>query len=1047
MIILIFSRPPGGIQNDDDTADDDTDKNRPYSYSSWGNRNTDDDDMDYYSSSKRPESGLVGLKNQGATCYLNSLIQTMFLTPEFRRMIYSYPCNYAALLEEASKETNTTTTTASPSTPSNDPGNTKNTSPKKDIIYQMQLLFARMQYSNLSSVSTSGLTTSFGWDNSETFVQHDVQELNRVLCDKLEEKMKGKLQEKDFSIDKLYRGVMMNMIKCTFCNRISFREEDFYDVSLTIKGKKNILESLEEFTEVETLKDDNAYFCEKCNKLQTAEKSIKFRYLPAILNIQLKRFEYDWNNDVRVKLNDEIAFPGTLDASNYIVDMSTIPDAKVTSAVTYPPQYELYAILVHSGSAGFGHYYAFIRNFTDGKWYKFNDEHVTPVDEKDIESHNWLNSTSTSSTSSWLHSMQRSATPYMLVYRNKYFNVAPPTPSSTPTATAMDIDNNITTTTTATTSEAPVDNDFIYPAIENSDIPAPILNKLEKEQQVREEKRVQRERELNTCTITVHRNKVDLPVKRIKCDRNITLQQLYDEILKEVTLENNKDSSTMTPLYYRLRRIASRKNQTKRPMQYYKTTDYDKTLIDLGIDKRQHIYLEQFVTEEETLKDDFDDSQTFLTVRIYSQTQRKPISLGDEIIPKSITLLQFKQYIIDKYFPQSDMKAEALIAVEEETDKIINPLLDNNMPMSKYGIVSGDIVHLEELVPDYHFAKGNNTNKLSSFTEAYYIERRNEVVVDITESTKSFKRRNPKDATSSSSSSSVNSNNILQVEGILDEWKDKPISLKISVHKNEEFSIFKEILNIKTGISPSQMRVYCKSAYDNTEGRLLKDSTAPLGQLLTKYSRITTDLLLEILDHDEELRKGDRLIPIRYYNNKNDLVSILEIKINKSETFFDLKTKLKERTGISEELQVLSEWYNEHFYKLFLNDSETIASARIRKSDILRMDVVKDKLFNLNDPTNPVLALQLVKYVEWGHVAHTSRKEMQTTMPELLTIPLSYSLFELRQLVAERCGIPAHNLNLAFAQGFPIVEGGINPLRDEVKKNIDQVNYLVSTTY
>lgn len=33
--------------------------------------------------------------------------------------------------------------------------------------------------------------------SSDIFVQHDVQELNRVLCDKLEEKMKGKLRDDD----------------------------------------------------------------------------------------------------------------------------------------------------------------------------------------------------------------------------------------------------------------------------------------------------------------------------------------------------------------------------------------------------------------------------------------------------------------------------------------------------------------------------------------------------------------------------------------------------------------------------------------------------------------------------------------------------------------------------------------------------------------------------------------------------------------------------------------------------------------------------------
>jgi hypothetical protein len=41
-----------------------------------------------------------------------------------------------------------------------------------------------------SCVSTKDLTKSFGWDTYEAFMQHDVQELNRVLCEKLEDKMK-----------------------------------------------------------------------------------------------------------------------------------------------------------------------------------------------------------------------------------------------------------------------------------------------------------------------------------------------------------------------------------------------------------------------------------------------------------------------------------------------------------------------------------------------------------------------------------------------------------------------------------------------------------------------------------------------------------------------------------------------------------------------------------------------------------------------------------------------------------------------------------------
>ena len=48
----------------------------------------------------------------------------------------------------------------------------------------MQLQFGDM------SVSTKDLTRSFGWDYHDAFMQHDVQELNRVLVEKLEERMK-----------------------------------------------------------------------------------------------------------------------------------------------------------------------------------------------------------------------------------------------------------------------------------------------------------------------------------------------------------------------------------------------------------------------------------------------------------------------------------------------------------------------------------------------------------------------------------------------------------------------------------------------------------------------------------------------------------------------------------------------------------------------------------------------------------------------------------------------------------------------------------------
>jgi hypothetical protein len=44
----------------------------------------------------REEGGFVGLLNLGATCYLNSLLQAMYLTPELRSAIYAVPDEFLA---------------------------------------------------------------------------------------------------------------------------------------------------------------------------------------------------------------------------------------------------------------------------------------------------------------------------------------------------------------------------------------------------------------------------------------------------------------------------------------------------------------------------------------------------------------------------------------------------------------------------------------------------------------------------------------------------------------------------------------------------------------------------------------------------------------------------------------------------------------------------------------------------------------------------------------------------------------------------------------
>lgn len=58
------------------------------------------------------------------------------------------------------------------------------------------------------------------------------------------------------------------------------------------------------------------------------------------------------------------------------VDTSDQPAKKSDKG---PYNYELFAIMIHSGSATGGHYYAYIKDFESKEWFCFNDQSVTGV--------------------------------------------------------------------------------------------------------------------------------------------------------------------------------------------------------------------------------------------------------------------------------------------------------------------------------------------------------------------------------------------------------------------------------------------------------------------------------------------------------------------------------------------------------------------------------------------------------------------------------------------------------------------------------------------
>lgn len=148
----------------------------------------------------RNETNLCGLQNQGATCYLNALIQTLLFTPEFREHLFTLTAKDLNLFTNSIESSSQTPLKV------------------RKIIVELQRLFAEMLLLNQQACSSIGLTDSFGWQSNETFDHQDVHELNRLLFDAIQKSLQGTKQSN--LIRTCYEGTTINYTQCKQCENI-----------------------------------------------------------------------------------------------------------------------------------------------------------------------------------------------------------------------------------------------------------------------------------------------------------------------------------------------------------------------------------------------------------------------------------------------------------------------------------------------------------------------------------------------------------------------------------------------------------------------------------------------------------------------------------------------------------------------------------------------------------------------------------------------------------------------------------------------------------
>ncbi|XP_034713173.1 ubiquitin carboxyl-terminal hydrolase 48-like isoform X2 [Etheostoma cragini] len=218
-----------------------------------------------------------GLNSPGLTCYLNSVLQVLFMTEDFR-----------AAVKRCCSEDSTT------------------------IDKQLRRLFVVLQR---STARTHNVLNKLGITN--VYEQRDAAEyLERILCRTSPESAK------------IFKGELNHKTECLKCKGRNDSTSSFWylplGVEVSLPQTYSVEEGLKAFFKGEKVCGDNKMFCNRCKKKRDAVLGCEITHNPEILTLLLKRFSFDYKRRCFVKLHCNVDVPQTLHIKSCQYDLYAI---------------------------------------------------------------------------------------------------------------------------------------------------------------------------------------------------------------------------------------------------------------------------------------------------------------------------------------------------------------------------------------------------------------------------------------------------------------------------------------------------------------------------------------------------------------------------------------------------------------------------------------------------------------------------------------------------------------------------------------------------